>query len=108
MIFSFCRNVTAKIVVPRPNTVNVFCGKTPKICASVANGSHPSTDQGGGKRRAIRSPRRRGRRRCKRWLVPAVWSSERHLEQEKYCYDYNDSQYHRQWLVKDRHIKRPL
>jgi hypothetical protein len=39
------------------------------------------------------------------WLVPAGWSSEHHVKQENYCYDYNDSQYHRQRLVKDRHYQ---
>jgi len=105
MIFSFCRNVTAKIVVPRPNTVNVFCGKRQKFTRALPTDHTPRQTRAAGSGElfdhlvgAV----------CKRWLVPAVWSSERHLEQEKYCYDYNDSQYHRQWLVKDRHIKRPL
>jgi hypothetical protein len=41
MIFSFCRNVTAKIVVPRPNTVNVFCGKRQKFTRALPTDHTP-------------------------------------------------------------------
>jgi hypothetical protein len=40
-----------EIVVPKANIVNALLWKNQKIYSSVANGSHPSTDQGGGKRR---------------------------------------------------------
>jgi len=48
MIFSFCRNVTAKIVVPRPNTVNVFCGKRQKFTRALPTDHTPRQTRAAG------------------------------------------------------------
>jgi len=53
MISPFCRNDTVEIVVPNSKCRQCVAVKKSKIYASVANGSHPSTNQGGGKRRAV-------------------------------------------------------
>src|SRR5262249_53247884 len=48
MISPFCRNVTAKIVVPRPNTVNVFCGKRQKFTPALPTDHTPRQTRAAG------------------------------------------------------------